>query len=366
MRIEEGNSRDPNRSTCSPDATAAMLTNKIAALRNDHVSSHHWIWWVVHTAAWICCLGLLSAALLRIFFHDGTQLLTWINAFTPYFYLPAYACAVWAIVGRRWILMTTSLVVIGFHLTWVAPDFLPGKRVQHATLKDDKSSRVIRIFFANVKASKRDFGPLWREIEIANPDIVIFAESNRHLREQFQQHASMTKYMEITEPTPSWMGDVRIYSRLPITGKTRLLESQRVIQQIDLDVDGATLCLVGLHAPRPQLPDYDYFGFWQKVVPWLLNQSHPLVVIGDFNATQHSLVYKQLEKGGLRSAHEDRGRGYAVTWPNGTRYLPPIRIDQVFLSPDVECLDIREGEGDGSDHKPVVVDLRILRGKESQ
>jgi endonuclease/exonuclease/phosphatase (EEP) superfamily protein YafD len=70
-------------------------------------------------------------------------------------------------------------------------------------------------------------------------------------------------------------------------------------------------------------------------------------------------VYEQLEADGLRSAHEDRGQGYAVTWPNGARWIPPIRIDQAFVSPEVECISIREGRGAGSDHKPLILDLRV-------
>ena len=61
----------------------------------------------------------------------------------------------------------------------------------------------------------------------------------------------------------------------------------------------------------------------------------------------------------LRSAHVDRGRGYAITWPNGMFPLPPIRIDHALLSPEVECLAISEGIGTGSDHRPLVVDLRV-------
>jgi endonuclease/exonuclease/phosphatase (EEP) superfamily protein YafD len=84
-----------------------------------------------------------------------------------------------------------------------------------------------------------------------------------------------------------------------------------------------------------------------------------VVVLGDFNATQHSRVYKQLKADGMRSAHEDRGRGYATTWPNGKQPIPPIRIDQAFLSPSVECISIDEGVGRESDHKPLLLDLRI-------
>jgi endonuclease/exonuclease/phosphatase (EEP) superfamily protein YafD len=91
----------------------------------------------------------------------------------------------------------------------------------------------------------------------------------------------------------------------------------------------------------------------------------PVVIIGDFNATQHSLVYKQLKNGGLRSAHDDCGRGYATTWPNGHWPLPPIRIDQAFISPDVTCLKIVEGQGAGSDHKPLILDIALRSPKAS-
>ena len=103
----------------------------------------------------------------------------------------------------------------------------------------------------------------------------------------------------------------------------------------------------------------EYALYWQEIAPILAEQPEPLVVIGDFNATQHSLLYEQLISGRLRSAHEDRGRGYATTWPNGKRPFPPIRIDQAFLSPQVECISIVEGVGPGSDHKPLILDLRV-------
>jgi endonuclease/exonuclease/phosphatase (EEP) superfamily protein YafD len=102
------------------------------------------------------------------------------------------------------------------------------------------------------------------------------------------------------------------------------------------------------------------------MVPMLTAEPGPVVIVGDFNATQHSLVYKQLEEGGLRSAHEDRGRGYATTWPNGHRPVPPIRIDQAFLSPSVECLEIAEGQGAGSDHKPLILRVAVRSATQPQ
>ena len=82
-------------------------------------------------------------------------------------------------------------------------------------------------------------------------------------------------------------------------------------------------------------------------------------VVGDFNASEHSIVYMRLTEHRLRSAHDDRGRGYATTWPNGEYWCPPIRIDHAFVSPEIEVERIVEGRGRGSDHKPLIVDLRL-------
>jgi endonuclease/exonuclease/phosphatase (EEP) superfamily protein YafD len=129
---------------------------------------------------------------------------------------------------------------------------------------------------------------------------------------------------------------------------------------VELSLDNGTFSLFCLHSPRPlNNPTYNYVKFWQKVVPALAAEPGPLVVVGDFNATQHSRVYRDLTSGGLRSAHADRGRGYVTTWPNGQYLAPPIRIDHTLLSPTVECLRIAEGIGRGSDHKPLIVDLRV-------
>ena len=170
----------------------------------------------------------------------------------------------------------------------------------------------------------------------------------------------MAPYVTANGPMKSQRGEVIIYSKLPISAENQQWYSGRIVQTVDIEVGSETLRLIGLHAPRPMRPPaYDYYGYWKEVVPRLTAEEGPLVVVGDFNATEHSLVYKQLQASGLRSAHDDRGRGYATTWPNGQWILPPIRIDQVFLTPDVECLNIAEGQGLGSDHKPLIVDVKL-------
>jgi endonuclease/exonuclease/phosphatase (EEP) superfamily protein YafD len=326
---------------------------------------HGWFWWIFHSFLWIVALSLVTAALLRIFYHDGTHYLIWINAFTRYVYLPAYFCLAWAVWMRRWWLSLVALAVVACHVTWMMPNFVPDRRFDvptDAVPAATNESRTVRIFFANVLATNHDFAPLWKEIEEAQADVVVLAECSRFSQQSFRQSPLMAPYVAANGPMKSQRGEVIIYSKLPIKAEEQHWFSGRVVQTVDIDLGSETLRLIGLHAPRPMRPPaYDYFGYWKEMVPLLISQKGPLVVVGDFNATEHSLIYKQLQDSGLRSAHDDRGRGYATTWPNGLWLVPLIRIDQVFISPDVECLSIAEGLGRGSDHKPLIVDVK-LRG----
>jgi endonuclease/exonuclease/phosphatase (EEP) superfamily protein YafD len=157
------------------------------------------------------------------------------------------------------------------------------------------------------------------------------------------------------------LGTVNVFSRIPLKSDRRDNQGGRTLQTIEVPVGSETFHIIGLHAPRPMnIQSDNYEAFWTRATSMILSERGPLVVVGDFNATQYSKVYEQLTADRLRSAHQDRGRGYATTWPNGQYGVPSlIRIDQALLSPEVECIDIREGEGRGSDHKPLIVDVKI-------
>jgi endonuclease/exonuclease/phosphatase (EEP) superfamily protein YafD len=360
--IESSAGTTLNRPSLEQRATVAELAAKVAALPHDPAARHGLVWWICHASLWLVSLGLLAAALLRIFYHDGTHVLTWINAFTSYVYLPVYVSLAWALWMRRWLLTIVSISVVGLHVAWMLPDFVPDRRFPTASSNDSQSgdpSPTVRIFFANVLATNHDFKPLWQEIEQAAPDVVVLAECSRFSDRSFRQTPALAPYVHTNGPRRSQMGEVRIYSKLPIKFESQSWIVGRVVQKIEVEVGERTLRVIGLHAPRPQLPEYNYFGYYEKLIPLLTSESGPVVIVGDFNATQHSHVYKRLKEGGLRSAHDDRGRGYATTWPNKRWLVPPIRIDQAFVTRDVECINISEGRGIGSDHKPLVVDVAL-------
>jgi len=321
-----------------------------------------WLSRLMHVAAWCVTLGLLVVAALRISYHDAAVPLIWLNAFTLYVYLPAYVVLAVAVRRHHWLLAAASAAVVVCHVAWIAPDFQPATQYPRATSTTAAASPPVRIFFANVRATNENYNGILSEIANADPDIVVLVEFHRWAvrMRSLQWDSVMKPFVYGTPLANPHPGEVVVFSKLPVERQKKVWAAGRVCQEVDIPLAGTSLRLFCLHSPRPymSLPQ-GYKAYWEKVTRLISEQPTPLAVIGDFNGTQHSSVYQRLTSTGLRSAHVDRGRGYATTWPNGQQFVPPIRIDHALISPDVECLDIAEGVGSGSDHRPLIVEIRV-------
>lgn len=86
-------------------------------------------------------------------------------------------------------------------------------------------------------------------------------------------------------------------------------------------------------------------------------ESHPVIVVGDFNSTPHQWAYRHIAQG-LQSAVTRRVAGWGATFP--ARY-PLVQIDHVLVDPAWQVTAARipaEGNTEISDHRPVVAHLR--------
>ncbi len=318
------------------------------------------LWWGSYLSAWCAVVVLTVAAAMQIFYHDGVLPLVWVSSFTRYVYLPAYLCVAWAAWQRRWVLLAAGSAVVACHVTWMVPDFVRDRRFDAPPRTAASASPTLRVFFANVAANNNEHQALLDEIAAADPDVVMLAEFSWPWHITFKTAPIMAPYKYGTGWLSSHIGSINVFSKLPLKLEQQDWSTGRPMHTVEIQLGTQTLRLTGLHGPRPVAdPRYNYYGYWNVMLPKLMDERGPLVIVGDFNVTEHSRVYGQLAADRLRSAHDDRGRGWASTWPNGQYWLPPVRIDQVFVSPEIECVRIVEGEGRGSDHKPVIVDVRI-------
>ncbi|MGD9633043.1 MAG: endonuclease/exonuclease/phosphatase family protein [Pirellulales bacterium] len=318
---------------------------------------HRWRW--LPGFSWCVVLGLAVIALLRIVWHDGAWPLILLNAFTLYLYLPAYFVLAFAIATRRFALAAASTAIVACHLAWVAPDWRPAQAAAGGADRGQCDGHSVRIYFANVHASNQDLEGVLNAARRFDPDVIVLVEMQRWWWHKLIDSRPLPDYPYGTDLDQRNAGDVGVFSRLPVRRFEQIAVAGRTVLALDLAVDGETLRLFALHSPRPTPDSRDsYFEFWKLIERVVTKEQGPVAVIGDFNATQFSRVYRQLQEGGLRSAYEDRGEGASTTWPTFGPF-PLIRIDQVFLSPEVKCISIEVGDIPGSDHRSLFVDLLV-------
>ena len=82
---------------------------------------------------------------------------------------------------------------------------------------------------------------------------------------------------------------------------------------------------------------------------------HPVLVCGDFNDTPISYVLNALRSSGLTDAFVEAGWGFGGTYIGD---LPPLRIDYILHSNELEAVDVEVGKAELSDHRFVRAVLR--------
>ncbi len=82
----------------------------------------------------------------------------------------------------------------------------------------------------------------------------------------------------------------------------------------------------------------------------------PLLLGGDFNAPPESAIHARLREAGFRDAWPGCGEGEAMTFPVTA---PTKRIDYLYLTAGSQCVSARVLPSDASDHRPLLVKLRL-------
>jgi endonuclease/exonuclease/phosphatase (EEP) superfamily protein YafD len=93
-------------------------------------------------------------------------------------------------------------------------------------------------------------------------------------------------------------------------------------------------------------------------VSWLIEQTQPDLVVGDFNAPRRSRALNPPPPGYVH-AYEAAGRGWSATWPLP---CPMLAIDQCLLGRRIEPIRYDLLTARGSDHRAQVLDFRLRSG----
>ena len=220
------------------------------------------------------------------------------------------------------------------------------------------------------------------EVARHDPDILVFQDANR-LNSMRETNPALLKLLYGDRQVYTF-GQYAVASRYPLRGcrpgKISYRERQHTFvhcvvhtgfTQIDLYTAHFLTPRDGLNAVRHErLSGIDE---WEQNVADRMEQARalagqvqtsirPIILAGDFNAPDHSLVVRTLQSAGVRDAFAAAGTGYGYTYGHSLRPgISFLRIDHIFVSPNIGVRDCFVGGKLGSPHRPVIADLVLNR-----
>ena len=273
------------------------------------------------------------------------------------------ACVVLVDRGRRRTILiaglacalVAQLVRIVPYTRLVAPEVAAADRC-------GETSRV-RLFTANVEYANRNSRDLLAMVAAIDPDIVLLTEPGAWWQAEVASLARERPYTVLRPQEDTW--GMLLYSRFPLVDpQVRFLvepDIPSITARIRLP-SGAEVRFYGVH-PRPPRPGDDTGDRDTELIlvaREIRQQRQPAILAGDLNDVAWSRTSRQLQRtAALRDPRV--GRGFFATF---SAALPPgfrWPLDHVFVSGHFTLCELKRTDHIGSDHFPLLVDVRLHR-----
>jgi len=264
--------------------------------------------------------------------------------------LPA-ALALWWARATRWALVATALCLVQAYqpLAW----YVPAQGVA------SEGGVPCRILLANVLTSNRDHQALLDLIAETDPDVICIQEVNAAWTEALRPLEEVYPVHSVVDREDNF--GIALYSRIS-PGLPEILfggELRVPALAVPLEKGGASAQLLTVHALPPlggmmanlRNRQLDAARAWHEA------QTAPAVIVGDLNLTMYSPVYRRWMDG-FAVKNTRQGHGPLGSWPVFVPFLR-LPLDHCLVSPEIEVVDCRLGPDIGSDHLPLLIDLRL-------
>jgi endonuclease/exonuclease/phosphatase (EEP) superfamily protein YafD len=245
------------------------------------------------------------------------------------------------------VLAAVNVAVLGIPLT-ESVNAAPAKRAPAA----------LHLVVANVEVGNKDFAAVRRLVAQTHPDLFGVTE----LTPFMARHVKLAGYrMQILEPQDDAYG-IGLYSRLPLlSAKVVRFPSDgppTVVARLRVAGKSVTLVVTHVHTPfagsihvrhLDALADAARSHFGKRAV-----------VCGDFNTPPWSGPLRDFAADArLHDVYGNRAwAGYS--WPTWS-YVLRVPLDNCFVSNGLAVTGHRDGPNVGSDHRPLAVDIGVLK-----
>lgn len=216
----------------------------------------------------------------------------------------------------------------------------------------------IRVVSFNVRSSNTHYAETLAWVRETAPDVAFFPEVNPKWAAALEPLKASLPYA-LAQPQNDHFGWA-FFSKHPIL-EHEFYTSQLVevpVVRVVLAIAGRRVVFFGVHPLPPMSPACaaNRDSAILQLAAQVRQETGPVIVGGDLNATPWSRSMQPLFAAGLHDTQ--LGRGFSATW---RRNIPifAIPIDHLLLAGPIAATARWTGPDLGSDHHPIVADLRF-------
>lgn len=259
----------------------------------------------------------------------------------------------------------TAVFLIGKKFKWASISFallvvtsLMVGTVYLGGMRQESQPRDLRVMFNNVYFGNSDTQRIAHYIKQEQPDIIALAEVNYALYTELAKLLPEYPHQFYQEGAGPY--ELALFSKVPIENERAFFVGNHGIPTIraDVVVNERMMALYVIHPPWPMGSHYaqhrnDYLSYISNTA---LSENTPVLVIGDFNTTPWSPYFRDVLKSGLYDSRQ--GFGIQTSWPAFLPAFLRIPLDHALYR-GLTIVNREVGTSTGSDHLPVIVDLKI-------
>ncbi|MCL1839016.1 MAG: endonuclease/exonuclease/phosphatase family protein [Propionibacteriaceae bacterium] len=322
--------------------------------RSDEGRRSHPFWLAL---GWVGCLstGLVLASSMFPVLQGKHVVFALAASFTPHAllgWLFAVLVFIVAAKGKAKLLALIAAIGLACNLLVVEPYLPRPTRLEAQT----PQLRVLTVNLCYGQADVERFVELFHQV---TPDVVVLAEITTSFAEAFTK--SVKKELPHRAGTPSAEGmasGTMIFSRFPLTEADA---AQTTFNSAFVEVadPGGKFILGGVHTVNP-VRDFDLWLADGEAIAEVAARrvGRPLIIAGDFNATDEHLPLRKITSAGLSSVERRVGAGWIPTFPSDIGLVPPlIGIDHILINKEFRATKVYAVSVVGTDHLGLVAEL---------
>ncbi|MFJ8634890.1 endonuclease/exonuclease/phosphatase family protein [Streptomyces sp. NPDC093568] len=298
-------------------------------------------------------LGVTGVVGARAADTDAVTPLPQLLAFLPWLLVPAGLGLALALLARWWPGVVWALVVLGL-LAWFIEPYGRTDRPDGPPLVS------FRVLTSNVEFGQGT-DALVAAVRREKPDLV-FVQECEYTCDATLGKALGADYPHRAAQVAAGSRGSLVLSRFPLDPADGV-DATMAMPGAVADVRGHAVRLQLAH-PMPPLPGH--VDLWRRELGKLRDLAAgddrmPLVVAGDFNASQDHAAFRRILDTGLQDAARLAGHHRTPSWPARTTPTFGAQIDHVLLSADFSARTARFLDLADTDHRALVTDVTLHR-----